>query len=252
MVEAVLFDMDGVITETASVHAAAWKRAFDEFLEARARRLGEPYRPFDADGEYRACVDGRPRLDGVTHFLASRGITLERGTDTDPPDADTVHGLGNRKNGYFQDWLRRHPVTPYAGAVALTATLRRAGVRIAVFSASRNATEVLRSAGVLDRFDAIVTGTDAEALGIPGKPDPAMLLEAATRLGVAPAEASVVEDATAGIEAGVRGGFAQVIGIDRTSNSEALRKAGADLVVRHLSELDWMPERGLVVRTRDM
>jgi beta-phosphoglucomutase family hydrolase len=249
MVEAVLFDMDGVMTETATVHASAWKRTFDAFLESRAKERDEPFRPFDADRDYREFVDGRPRHDGVKRFLESRGVSLPQGTDADPPDAATVCGLGNRKNRYFHDWLDDHAVRTFPGAATLTRDLRQAGVKTALFSASRNAAAVLRSAGLLDVFDAIVTGQEADELKIPGKPDPAMLLEAVARLGSSPAHAAVVEDATAGIEAAVRGGFALVIGVDRADNGEALRRAGAHLVVRHLNELAWVPNQGLVVKT---
>ena len=249
MVEAVLFDMDGVLTDTAEAHAAAWKRVFDEFLESRANGREGSFRPFDATSDYRTFVDGRPRYEGVASFLASRGISLPHGAEADPDDAGTVCGLGNRKNRYFRDWLDTHVVRTFPGAVALIRALRQAGVRTAVFSASRNAATVLRNAGVVDIVDAIVTGSEADELGIPGKPDPAMLLATVDRLGTSQARAAVIEDATAGIEAAVRGGFALVVGVDRTGDGVTLRRAGAHLVVRHLTEMAWVPDRGLVVKT---
>jgi alpha,alpha-trehalase len=241
--------MDGVITQTAQVHAAAWKRLFDEYLDKRAREGHERVRAFDPDRDYRELVDGRPRYAGVERFLQSRGIHLPRGTEADPPDVETVCGLGNRKNRYFREWLDRHAVQTFPGAIALLNVLHQAGVKAAVFSASRNAGAVLQSAGARAVFDAIVTGADAAELDMPGKPDPAMLLEAAARLGVSPARAAVVEDATAGIEAAVRGGFGMIIGVDRANHTEALRRAGAHLVVGHLSEMTWVPNRGLAVKT---
>jgi alpha,alpha-trehalase len=249
MVEAVLFDMDGVITETAGVHAAAWRRVFDEYLERRARDRHEGLRPFDRDRDYRELVDGRPRYEGVESFLASRGIRLPHGSEADGPDAETVCGLGNRKNRYFHEWLDQHPVKTFPGALKLLDELGRAGVKTAVFSASRNAGAVLRSAGVTGLFDAIVAGEEAAALDLPGKPDPAMLREAAARLGVSPERAAVFEDATAGVEAAVRGGFGLVIGVNRGNNDEALRRAGAHIVVGHLSEITWRPQEGPAVKT---
>jgi len=248
MIEAVLFDVDGVITETARVHAVAWKRAFDELLERRARRSGEPFRPFDAGSDYRHFVDGRPREDGVRRFLESRGVTLPTGSERDGPDAETVHGLATRKNRHFLDWLDHHRVQAFAGSVRLVGELRRAGVRTAVFSASRNAGAVLRSAGVTDLFDEVFAGDEAARLDLPGKPDPATLEEAARRLGVPPARAAVVEDATAGIEAAVRGGFGLAVGIDRGNAADALWAAGAHVVVHDLAEMTWRPSDGLVVR----
>ena len=232
-IDAVLFDMDGVITDTAEAHAAAWKQLFDEFLEARDAAL----RPFDADADYRDYVDGKPRYDGVESFLASRGIELPYGSEEDDPDAATVCGLGNRKNRYFNAWLTAYRVRAYPGSIALVERLRRAGLRLAVFSASRNATAVLGSAGVLDRFEVKVDGSDMAELGLAGKPDPAILLRAARLLAVAPARAAVVEDAIAGVRAGVAGGFAQTIGVDRQGNGERLLEAGADIVVADLGEL---------------
>ena len=244
-VDAVLFDMDGVITNTARAHAEVWKRLFDEFLESR----GEPQQRFDIERDYHAFVDGRPRYDGVAAFLDSRRISLPRGDERDGAGAETICGLGNRKNRYFQDWLKRHAVEAFPATVRLIGGLRAAGVKVAVFSASRNADIVLRKAGVLDLFDAKVDGEDLASLGLPGKPDPAMLWTAASRLGVSPGRAAVVEDAVAGVEAGVRGGFGLVIGVDRGHNREALGQGGADLVVQELAELSFTPEDGLAMKT---
>ncbi|MBU2567140.1 trehalose-phosphatase [Patescibacteria group bacterium] len=246
--DAVLFDMDGVITDTAKAHAAAWKRLFDAYLKARADRLGEAFEPFRPERDYRQHVDGKPRYDGVKCFLASRGIELPYGSEDDDPDKETVCGLGNRKDRYFRDWLDENQVTPYPGTLKLIAALRSAGVRTAVFSASRNAEAVLRNAGVLGLFDAKVDGSDSAQLGLAGKPDPAMLREAAARLGAPPGRCAVVEDAIAGIEAGTSGDFGLVIGVDRGDYGEALRRAGAHLVVHDLSELVLTPSGRLAVK----
>jgi trehalose 6-phosphate phosphatase len=235
--DAVIFDMDGVVTETAVIHAGAWKQLFDEYLRERAGRTGEPFEPFDADRDYRRYVDGKPRSDGVRDFLASRGIRLPEGTPGDAGDAETVCGLGNRKNGYFLRRLRAGGVRPFPSTVDLVRRLRERGIRTAVISASANMGEVLRSAGALELFDATVGGRDADRLGLPGKPDPSVFLEAARRLGVEPGRAAVVEDALAGVEAGRAGGFAVVVGVDRGGHPDALRAAGADLVVSDLAEL---------------
>lgn len=246
---AVLFDVDGVVTGTAQAHAAAWKRLFDEYLEERARRSGEAFEPFDPVRDYRKYVDGRPRHDGVRGFLSSRGIELPRGSDEDAPERETVCGLGSRKNREFQAWLATHRVRPYAGTLRLIGELRASAIPVAAFSASRNADAVLRSAGVADLFDARVDGSDLARLGLPGKPDPAMLLEAARRLGVPPARCAVVEDAIAGVEAAARGGFGLVIGVARDAGGDALKAAGAHRVVRDAGVLRFTADMGLSVRT---
>ena len=232
-----IFDMDGVITDTASVHAEAWKRLFDQYLRERADRTGEPFVPFDADNDYRRYVDGKGRFDGVRSFLASRGIEMPEGDPNDPPDRESICGLGNRKNEMFLEHVRRHGVHPYASTVALVRELLTRGIRTAAISASRNMTEVLDAAGLGDLFAVTVDGTDLDELGLPGKPDPAMFVEAARRLGVDPPQAAVVEDALAGVEAGARGGFGFVVGVDRTGHADALRATGADVVVSDLAEL---------------
>ncbi|MEU9836477.1 HAD-IA family hydrolase [Streptosporangium sp. NPDC048047] len=233
-IAAVIFDTDGVLTDTAVIHAAAWKEVFDAFLGERARRRGEPFRPFDADAEYLLHVDGKPRADGVRDLLRSRGIS---------PETNVVAALASRKDAAFLAAIHRYGVAPFPAAVALVTGLRRRGVRVAAVSASRNCAEVLRAAGMADLFDVRVGGVEAARLGLPGKPDPALFLEAAWRLGVEPGEAAVVEDSLAGVRAGRRGGFEPVIGVDRRGRGEALRAAGADIVVGDLGELHLIGHR---------
>jgi beta-phosphoglucomutase family hydrolase len=232
---AVIFDMDGVITDTASVHEAAWKQLFDGYLAERASP-GPNANAF-SDQDYRRFVDGRARIDGVESFLASRGIRLPRGHPDDDVFDETAWALANRKNRLFLQRLDAEGVRVFPSTIGVLDSLRDAGVRTAVVSASKNRAQVLRAAGVEARFDASVDGVDAERLGLPGKPDPALFLEAARRLGVKPAEAVVVEDALAGVEAGRRGGFALVVGVDRSDQRDALIEHGADVVVRDLREL---------------
>jgi alpha,alpha-trehalase len=234
--EAVVFDTDGVLTDTASVHAAAWKRLFDEYLTLRASRDQEPFRPF-TPADYLRSVDGRPRYDGVAGFLASRGIQLPWGEPSDPRDRETVCGLGNAKDRYFVAHLREHGAKPFPTSVAFVRGLRERGLRTAAVSASRNMVAVLDSAGLRELFDVEVDGVEADRLGLAGKPDPALFLEAARRLGVAPDRAAVVEDALAGVEAGRRGRFAVVVGVDRGGQATALAERGADVVVADLGDL---------------
>ena len=235
-IHGVAFDTDGVMTDTASVHSAAWKEMFDEFLARRAESSGERTEPFE-HGDYLRYVDGRPRYDGVRSFLRARGIELPEGDPSDPPDRETVCGLGNRKDQRFLEMIRNRGVRRFESSVDLVKDLRGRGVRVAVVSASRNMREVLDAAGIRDLFDATVDGVNSERLGLAGKPDPALFLEAAARLGVDPAEAAVVEDATAGVEAGRRGGFALVIGVGRSGDPDALLEHGADVVVSDLAEV---------------
>jgi trehalose-phosphatase len=235
-IDAVVFDMDGVVTDTASAHAQAWARMFDRFLRRRAEATGGSFAPF-TDDDYRRHVDGKPRYDGVRAFLVSRGITLPEGDASDAPDEETVCGLGNRKDLDFLDHLRREGVVAFPTTISLLERLRRAGVRTAVISASKNLDEVLAAGGVEDLFEVHVGGVETERLGLPGKPDPAVFLEAARRLGVHPRRAAVVEDALAGVEAGRRGGFGLVVGVDRTGHRAELQAAGADLVVEDLAEV---------------
>jgi len=247
--DGVLFDMDGVITDTAKAHAAVWKQVFDEYLKERADREGEEFQPFDSRREYRQYVDGKPRYDGVKSFLESRGIELPHGNEGDGPGRETVCGLGNRKNQYFQGWLTQNRVRTYPGTLALIRALRQASIKIAAFSASRNADTVLRQAGVLELFDVVFDGRNLAEFGLPGKPDPAMLLKTALRLGVPPGRAAVLEDAIAGVEAGVAGGFGLVIGIARGDGHDDLKKAGAHLVVHDASELMLSGGKQLTVKT---
>jgi alpha,alpha-trehalase len=239
--DAVIFDMDGVVTETATVHAAAWKTLFDEFLAKRAAATGQPFVPFDEAGDYERYVDGKNRYDGVRSFLASRGVQVPEGTPDDPPGADTVCALGNSKDATFLARVRDQGVRPYPSTVRLIRDLRGHGVRIGLVSASRNAEEVLTAAGVVDLFDQRVDGVVAADLGLAGKPAPDTFLEAARRLGVEPARAAVVEDAISGVAAGSAGGFGLVVGVARAGQSAALRDNGADVVVADLSELESEP-----------
>jgi beta-phosphoglucomutase family hydrolase len=235
-VDAVVFDLDGVLTDTARIHAAVWKTVFDELLRRRAKLGGEAFRPFDLADEYRAYVDGRSRLDGIRAFLAARGILLPEGNAGDPEGAETVHGLARRKNRLVQERLRQESV-PEPGAVALLRRLRRAGVRTAVASSSANCAAVLRAAALDDLIDVRVDGIDAAELGLPGKPDPALFLETLRRLAMPPARSVLFEDALAGVEAGQRAGFGRVIAVDRGGQSKALRDRGADVVVSSLVEV---------------
>lgn len=228
---AVLFDLDGVITPTALVHERAWKRAFDGFL---ARHEGPDFAPF-SDDDYLAHVDGRPRYDGVRAFLASRGITLPEGEPTDPPGDGSVCALGNSKNELFRTVLREGGVDPYPGSVALLDHLDGLGVRMAVVSSSANAVDVLNAATLTARFETVVDGKVSRRLGLAGKPEPDTFLEAARRLGVAPAATVVVEDALSGVAAGRAGAFGMVIGVARSGDPAALLEAGADLVVDDLA-----------------
>lgn len=236
--DAVIFDMDGVITETATVHAAAWKLMFDDFLKKRAERYGEPFRPFDAVNDYHRYVDGKPRYDGVKSFLESRGITLPYGNPEDGPDSETICGLGNRKNIYFVEYLKKHGAVPFKSSVRFVKELRQNGVKTAVISASRNARDVLQAAGVRGLFQTEVTGVESDGLNLKGKPDPAIFLEAAERIGVKPEKTAVIEDSLAGVEAGKRGKFKLVIGVDRVGQRRRLEERGADIVVGDLSLLE--------------
>lgn len=223
--DAVVMDLDGVVTDTASLHEMAWKRMFDELLAARPPQEGEDHRPFE-NQDYRRFVDGRPRTDGASGFLASRGIEVT---------PEQVHDLAVRKDHDFQDLLRQEGAKLLPGAVSLLTALRRAGFRTAIVSASRNCTAVLSRAGITDLFDARVDGVIAAELGLPGKPHPAVYLEAAERLRTPPARAVVVEDALAGVEAGRQGGFALVVGVDGAGHGPELLAHGADVIVRDLA-----------------
>jgi beta-phosphoglucomutase family hydrolase len=235
--EAVLFDLDGVLTATAKVHAACWKQAFDEFLQRRADRISETSQPFDIKKDYEEYVDGKPRNDGVQSFLQSRGIKLPYGDPDDPSDRETICGLGNRKNDLFNQALKDQGVEVFDGSVAWLRQVRQKGLKTAVVSSSKHCQAIIEVAGLADLFDARVDGKVAEELNLKGKPAPDTFLKAAEQLQVPPEKAVVVEDATAGVEAGHNGGFALVIGVDRKGDAEALRQHGADLVVSDLKEL---------------
>lgn len=241
-IDGVLFDLDGVVTETASVHAAAWKQTFDGYLRDRSTRSGDELTPFDIETDYKRYVDGRSRFDGAQAFLASRGISLPAGDPGDSAGGDTVSAIAARKDEGYRRRLAEDGVQPFASTVALLRDLRSRGVRTGLFSASRNCVQVLEAAGVRDLFDAKVDGLDAEALALPGKPDPAIISEVAARAGVDPGRAAVIEDAIAGVAAGRSGGFALVIGVDRAGRGDELRSAGADVVVGDLAELRIEPD----------
>jgi len=236
-VRACLFDLDGVLTQTAKVHAAAWKRMFDGFLRERAAEEHGDFVPFDAVEDYDEFVDGKPREDGVRSFLASRGIELPEGGPEDAPGEATVRGVGNLKNEIVLKMIREDGVKAYEGSVRYVHAVRSAGLPRAVVSSSANARAVLAAAGIDDLFDAIVDGVQAQRERLPGKPAPDTFLAGARALGVEPAAAAVFEDALAGVAAGRAGGFGRVVGVDRVGQAQALREHGADVVVSDLAEL---------------
>jgi beta-phosphoglucomutase family hydrolase len=236
-IQACLFDLDGVLTQTAKVHAAAWKQMFDGYLRDRAEASGEEFRPFDARDDYDEYVDGKPRADGVRSFLESRGIELPEGEADDPPDAETVAGLGNRKNKIVLKLIDEHGVDPYEGSVRYVRAAIDAGLRRAVVSSSANCRAVLEAAGIEDLFEEIVDGRVATEEGLAGKPAPDTYLAGARKLGVQPSAAAVYEDALAGVESGRAGDFGYVVGVDRVGQAAALREHGADIVVSDLAEL---------------
>lgn len=234
---ACLFDLDGVLTRTAVVHRAAWTQTFNDYLRQRADRTGECFVPFDPQGDYAAHVDGKKREDGVRDFLASRGITLPEGTPDEPPGAETVHGLGNRKNELLLRRISEDGVQVYEGSRRYVEAARQAGLHRAVVSSSANTEQVLGVTGLAPLFEVRVDGVVARERSLPGKPAPDTFLDAARQLGVEPHEAAVFEDALAGVEAGRAGRFGYVVGVDRIGQAAALRERGADVVVRDLEEL---------------
>jgi beta-phosphoglucomutase family hydrolase len=236
-ISACLFDLDGVLTQTARVHAAAWKQAFDDFLSRRRRRESEDLQPLRLPADYARYIDGKLRADGVRSFLRSRGIVLPEGSPADPPTAETIHGLASRKNDLVISMLEREGVDVYEGSIRFVEAARDAGLRCAVVSASKNAEAALAGAGIEKLFDVRVDGVVAEQKGLRGKPAPDTFLAAAEALGAAPEAAAVFEDAEAGVEAGRAGGFGYVVAVDRTGNADALRGRGADVVVADLGEL---------------
>ncbi|WP_266205763.1 trehalose-phosphatase [Pontibacter kalidii] len=233
-VKALIFDLDGVITRTARVHANAWKRMFDDYLKQRGQLEGKVYEPLNIATDYRRYIDGIPRYDGVRNFLSSRSITLPEGTPVDEPGKETVAGLGNLKNAYFHDLLQQGGVEVYPDTVAFVKEMRQRGYRTAVISASKNCQAILAAAVLEALFEVRVDGVLSAELGLKGKPAPDIFLEAARRLQVKPEQAAVFEDALAGVEAGKAGGFALVVGIDRTNQAEELSKHGADVVLQTL------------------
>jgi beta-phosphoglucomutase family hydrolase len=236
-ITACLFDLDGVLTQTAKVHAAAWKQMFDEYLRQRAQQRGEQFVEFDKVSDYDEYVDGKPRYDGVRSFLESRGIDLPQGTPSDDPGIETVDGLGNRKNQIVLKIIHDQGVEPYEGSVRYVNAARDAGLRRAVVSSSTNARDVLTHAGMIDLFEEIVDGVVADHEHLKGKPAPDTFLAGARALGVTPAQATVFEDALAGVAAGHAGNFGYVVGVDRVGQAEALKQHGASIVVQDLAEL---------------
>lgn len=234
-IEAVIFDLDGVITDTASVHASAWKHLFDDYLRTRADASGEAFEPFTED-DYLTYVDGKPRYEGVASFLESRGIDLPWGGPDDGPDDETVCGLGNRKNRLFRETLAAEGADVFPTSVALLERLRAAGVATGCVSSSKNCRFVLESVDLLDHFDEILDGNDAAERGLAGKPEPDTYLHCADRLGVAARRAAMVEDALSGVASGAAGGFRHVVGVDRGAGHDALLEAGATVVVDDLGE----------------
>ena len=234
--DAVLFDLDGVITATARVHETSWKKLFDSYLEKVSERDGTPFREFDAE-DYRVYVDGKPRYEGVGSFLVSRGIHLPFGTPEDPGDLETVCGLGNRKNRFFNEALETDGVDVFESSVDLIHALKAKGFGVAVVTSSKNCSTVLEAAGLTGVFDVQFDGNDAARDKVAGKPLPDTYLEAARRLGATAARSVVVEDAISGVQAGRAGNFGLVVGVDRTDDAEGLRENGADVVVEDLIEL---------------
>lgn len=234
---ACLFDLDGVLTRTATVHAAAWKQMFDEFLRAQAESSGTQFVPFDSHEDYDRYVDGKPRLDGTRDFLCSRGIDLPEGEDDDAPGTATVRGLSNRKNDLVVEKIRTDGVETYPASVDYVRAIRAGGLKTAVVSSSANTREVLACTRLTDLFDAVVDGVVARERGLPGKPAPDTFVEGARELGTDAGHSAVFEDAQAGVAAGRAGGFGFVVGVDRVGQAEALRAGGADVVVTDLSEL---------------
>jgi beta-phosphoglucomutase family hydrolase len=241
--EAFIFDLDGVITQTASIHARAWKQLFDEFLGRQMAERGAALAPFDPEADYRRYVDGKARIDGVVSFLAARGITLPLGAPGDQAEEETAHGLAGRKDYYFAEFLAHEGVKVFESAPHLLREARRRGVRTAIASSSHHCAEILRAGHLTALFDARVDGIDLDRLGLPGKPAPDMFLEAARRLGVPPTHAVVFEDATAGIAAARIGGFGLVIGVGHGAQAAALLDSGADGVVADLSGVRLLGDR---------
>lgn len=250
--EAVIFDMDGVVTRTAEVHATAWRRMFDAFLARREAGAGEALHAFAFPADYLAYIDGRPRYDGVAAFLASRGIALPWGTPEDPAGDATVCALGNRKNALFNEVVANEGVGVFASTLRFIAGLKADGIRVGLATSSRNSAFVLEAAGTAELFETVVDGLVSAELGLRGKPEPDIFLTACARLGVAPGNAVVVEDAATGVQAGHRGGFALTIGLAREDNTEVLCEHGADLVLGDLAGIKLPDLYALVLARREL
>jgi len=229
--DAVVFDLDGVVTKTALVHAASWKEMFDEYLRLREKRDGEPLREFTHEHDYLPYVDGKPRYKGVQSFLESRGISIPFGEDTDAPDKETVCGLGNKKNVKFREVLETQGVVSYQPAITLIRDLKARGIHVGVASSSKNCQFILRSAGIEDLFETRIDGVVSKELGLKGKPEGDIFVTAAKNMGATPDKAIVVEDAVSGVQAGANGGFGLVLGVARENNEYELKSNGADVVV---------------------
>ncbi|HKT34301.1 MAG TPA: beta-phosphoglucomutase family hydrolase [Nitrospira sp.] len=239
--EAVLSDLDGVITKTARVHAAAWKRLFDDYLAGVSAQTGLTAKPFDLEEDYRLYLDGKPRQEGVRDFLKSRGLSLPLGNPGDGSEHETLYGMGNKKDAYFETTLNATGVDVYPGTVKFLQLAKRAGLKMAVVSSSHHCAEIIEVVGLTSLFDVRIDGHDIDRLRLPGKPAPDTFWEAGRRLAVEPKRAIVIEDALAGVRAGHAGGFGFVIGVDRQQQADALREQGADIVVADLSDL--LPNR---------
>ncbi len=235
--DAALFDLDGVLTPTAEIHAACWKRLFDNFLKQHAKDTGTPFQPFSIESDYPPYVDGKPRYEGVESFLASRKIYLPHEHEKSSSEEITVQALGNRKDSYFDEILSAEGIEAYAGAIALVQHLRNQGFKTAVVSSSRNCKKVLEAANITSLFDCIMDGRLAEQLHLAGKPEPDTFLSAAEQLGVGAERSVVIEDAIAGVQAGRKGNFKLVVGVIHGGNAATLKENGADIVVNDLSEL---------------
>ncbi len=236
MLRAVVFDLDGVVTKTALVHAAAWKDMFDEYLRLRQKQADGRFVEFSHE-DYRRYVDGKPRYKGVESFLRSRGIDIPFGDPSDSPDKETICGLGNRKNIKFREILQKKGVEVYQPVVDLIRDLRREGIHVGVASSSKNCQFILQAAGIEDLFEVRIDGVVSEQLGLKGKPEGDIFVTAAKKMGAEPEDSVVVEDAVAGVAAGKNGGFGLVIGVARANNVKALKKAGADIVIENFKDV---------------
>lgn len=235
--EAAIFDLDGVITQTASLHMEAWKQVFDEYLRLRERRNKEPFREFTIEGDYLPYIDGKPRYEGVKSFLQARGISLTWGSPSDSPDKETICGIGNKKNVKFLELLSRHPVKIYSSTIDLVKNLKKAGIKVGVASSSKSCQQILKSTALDRLFEVVIDGNTLEKLGLKGKPEPDIFVTATHRLKSIPAKTVIVEDAISGVTAGRNGGFGLVIGVTRKNNQQELFEGGADVVVKDLSHI---------------